>query len=121
MIGRYCYRQFLLVVLAFQGIPSPIDREGLLSLLTNVLSLASLFNAVYGSGQYDNLAFPPNYPSAMRGTIPRDNVGVLLTCPFFSRCRFVTNPGYLRKLQVGGINEKLLTYMCLNWPGTKYI
>ncbi|XP_022650142.1 allene oxide synthase-lipoxygenase protein-like isoform X2 [Varroa destructor] len=56
-----------------KGIPSPIDREGLLSLLTNVLSLASLFNAVYGSGQYDNLAFPPNYPSAMRGTIPRDN------------------------------------------------
>ncbi|OQR69394.1 allene oxide synthase-lipoxygenase protein-like [Tropilaelaps mercedesae] len=56
-----------------RGIPSPVDRDGLLALLTSVLSLATLFNAAFGVYQYDELAFPPNYPSTMRGIIPRDN------------------------------------------------
>lgn len=57
-----------------------MDKDGLIALLTSVLSVATLYNAAYGISQYDELAFPPNCPSMMKGNILRDIVGAFFEC-----------------------------------------
>lgn len=76
-----------------------MDKGGLITLLVNILSTLTLFNAVYGVSRYNELAFPPNCPSVLRGNIIRNRVCILSQlplCQFKSRqCRFI----YLRNVE----------------------
>ncbi|CAM1304938.1 ALOX5 (predicted) [Pycnogonum litorale] len=48
------------------------NLDELIDVLTAVISHCSIFHSAVSFGQYDEYAFPPNYPLSMRGFIIRD-------------------------------------------------
>ncbi len=49
-------------------------KEDLIQVLTSIIFLSSVAHASANFNQYDEYAFPPNYPAILRGKIPDSKV-----------------------------------------------
>lgn len=60
-----------------QGVPSPITSIGeLTELITTFIFMASVGHASANFCQYDEYAYPPNYPAQLIGERPKNKVSL---------------------------------------------
>ena len=60
-----------------KGVPGDgnfTDLEDVIQIVTSVIFICSVGHAASNFGQYDDYAFPPNYPAILRGKPPTDKV-----------------------------------------------
>jgi len=60
--------------LSSQGMPKEVSREKLIEILTVFIFTSSVQHAAVNFGQYDEYAFPPNYPADLHGSRPTSRV-----------------------------------------------
>ena len=58
------------------------DVEDLVKTVTAIIYISSVGHAAANFAQYDEYAFPPNYPAFLRGKPPRSKVHLLPTSGF---------------------------------------
>ena len=60
-----------------KGVPGDgnfTDLEDVIQTVTSVIFICSVGHAASNFGQYDDYAFPPNYPAILRGDPPTNKV-----------------------------------------------
>ena len=72
----YAMDQFpLFCLILFQGVPASLtSAEELTEMLTVFIFISSVGHAAANFGQYDEYAFPPNYPSTLNCERPTTKV-----------------------------------------------
>ena len=52
------------------------DLEDLIKVVSGTIFISSVGHAATNFGQYDEYAFPPNYPAMLKGDVPKNKVCV---------------------------------------------
>lgn len=82
-IGRVCFLITTYLCLFIQGVFGDgkfSDLEDLIKAVTSIIFISSVGHSAANFAQYDEYAFPPNYPAFLRGKPPNSKVMVWGNC-----------------------------------------